>query len=247
MRRRYWLTALLLALSGVCVYCGLYAFSFTALLLMGCAAVVAVFGLLEHFTSKRVVRVLRWCLRGLLSFVLLAAIVTGAFIAAACGGAEEKDEAYVIVLGAGVNGTAPSRSLAQRIAAAENYLQRHPEAIAVLSGGKGGGERISEAQCMYNEMTAHGIAPERLRMEPRASTTEENLRFSMELIEAESGSLPKTAAIVSSEYHLFRACLLAKREGLQGCGIPAHTGTLPFFCNMFLREICGVWYTLVFY
>ena len=52
--------------------------------------------------------------------------------------------------------------------------------------------------------------------------------------------------MVSSAYHLRRASLLARREGLTMLGVPASSRNPFFFCNMFLREICGVWYTLVF-
>ena len=68
----------------------------------------------------------------------------------------------VIVLGAGVNGTTSSVALQTRIDAAERYLKAHPDIPAVLSGGQGPGEDISEARAMYNALTARGIDPERL-------------------------------------------------------------------------------------
>ena len=65
----------------------------------------------------------------------------------------------VIVLGAGVNGTQPSLSLRTRLDAALAYLERWPEVPVVLTGGQGYGERISEAQCMYDYLTARGVDP----------------------------------------------------------------------------------------
>ena len=61
----------------------------------------------------------------------------------------------VIVLGAGVNGTTPSVALQTRIDAAERYLKAHPDIPAVLSGGQGPGEDISEARAMYDLSLIH--------------------------------------------------------------------------------------------
>ena len=99
---------------------------------------------------------------------------------------------------------------------------------------------------MYDWLTENGIDPGRLRKEEQATTTEENIRNSLDLLEQETGTRPGTVAVVSSAYHLRRASLLARREGLTMLGVPASTRNPFFFCNMFLREICGVWYTLVF-
>ena len=71
----------------------------------------------------------------------------------------------VIVLGAGVNGTQPSLTLRTRLDAALDYLEDHPEVPAVLTGGQGYGENITEEQCMYNYLTARGIDGSRLLME----------------------------------------------------------------------------------
>ena len=98
---------------------------------------------------------------------------------------------------------------------------------------------------MYRWLTAAGIAPERLRKEEKSTSTEENLRFSLALIEAETGIRPDTVAVVSSEYHLCRAALLAKREGARALGVPAPTTNRVYFAQMLLREACGVWYTLL--
>ena len=248
MKRKYWLKALILGGLGAFLYFVFYAYTFTGLLLMACAAVVLVFGLVDRLRLVLPVSmtIVRHLLRTVVSLVVLAAVVTGVWIAVACDGAEDPQSDYVIVLGAGVNGTAPSESLRERLEAAKAYLEEYPQAIAVLSGGQGDRENITEAQCMYNWLTENGIDPGRLRKEEQATTTEENIRYSLDLLEQETGTRPDTAAVVSSAYHLRRASLLARREGLTMLGVPASTRNPFFFCNMFLREICGVWYTLVF-
>ena len=136
--------------------------------------------------------------------------------------------------------------LRERLEAAQDYLARYPEAIAVLSGAQGDGEAITEAQCMYDWLTARGVDPARLRMETKATTTEENLRCSLDLIEAETGTRPAQIAVISGEYHLLRAELLARRAGAEALGVPSYTHDRAFYCLMLAREVCGVWAALLF-
>lgn len=88
----------------------------------------------------------------------------------------------VIVLGAGVNGTEPSLSLRTRLDKAVDYLERWPDIPAVLTGGTGYGEEISEAACMYDYLTAHGVEPGRLILEDQATNTAENFALSKPLL-----------------------------------------------------------------
>ena len=118
--------------------------------------------------------------------------VTGGLVLSGAGGAEDPACAYVVVLGAGVNGTQPLPSLEERLEAALAYLQTYPEAQCVVSGGQGGGENITEALCMYTWLTDRGIPPERIWQEEQASSTQENLRFSLELIQEKTGSRPRS-------------------------------------------------------
>ena len=89
---------------------------------------------------------------------------------------------YIIVLGAHVNGTKLTLALLERVRRALLYLEENPGTKAVLSGGRGDGEQISEAEAMYRYLTEHGIAPERLIKEERSTNTKENLDFSLRLI-----------------------------------------------------------------
>lgn len=125
---------------------------------------------------------------------------------------------YVIVLGAQVRGKTPSRALLRRLEAAEEYLKENPETIAVLSGGQGDGEDITEAQCMYEYLTAHGIEGDRLLKEERSTSTQENLQFSAEVI----GTKEASVGILSNNFHVYRAKLLAQKQGyMQVHGISA--------------------------
>lgn len=223
-------------------------YSFSALILWGMSAVAACYQLLHILGKKREkpAKILCICLTACLCVGILTAAVTGSFIIRGAYGTPGQDCDYVIVLGAGVNGSVPSLSLQERIDAAYEYLVAHPQAICIVSGGKGNNENISEAECMFRELTAMGIAAEQLWMEDKATSTRENLRFSLELIEARTGNRPDTVGLISSEYHLFRAGLLAQDEGVTAIGIPAETSWISLRINYFFREIAGVWAYWVF-
>ena len=85
---------------------------------------------------------------------------------------------YLVVLGAQVNGTKLSNSLRLRVERAGEYLEENPETKAVLSGGKGTGEDITEAEAMYRYLEKKGISPERLSERGAfPQNTSENLKF----------------------------------------------------------------------
>jgi len=153
---------------------------------------------------------------------------------------------YLIVLGAGVNGTRPSLSLVNRLTAAKSYLEEFPDAVAIVTGGQGPGEEITEAEAMYRWLTESGIAPERILREEKATSTEENLRFSLEIIASRGGDPTGKIAIVSSEYHLHRAKELAASLGAEPVGVAGRTTYPVLRANYFIRETLAVWYGWVF-
>lgn len=216
---------------------------FTAYILFGCAGVLGCYLLLPRLAKKmpKLAKALAVGLSVCLGFGIIAAAITGIIVVRAAGGQEE-DCDYVVVLGAGVNGTVPSLSLRERLDAAYDYLDAHPEAVCVVSGGQGNGEDITEAQCMFNDLTARGIDEARVWMEDQATNTRENIRFSLDLIEEKTGTRPEQIGLVSSEYHLYRSGLLARAENVTSYGIPARTSWITLRINYYLREIVAVWY-----
>lgn len=220
-------------------------FQFSAALCLALALLLAVLYFLRKYATPVTV-FLRRLIYVFLALGILAASVTEGFIVSAAHPNSQPACDYILVLGAGVNGNKPSLSLQERIQAAYAYLTAHPNTIAVLSGGQGSGEKITEAACMYGDLTAMGIDGSRLLLEEKSSSTMENLTFSLELLQAQSGSRPTRLGIVSSEYHLFRAGLFAKALGVESVGIPAKTTWFSLRLNYYLREIAAVWKYLVF-
>ena len=214
-------------------------YSFTVLILLACAAVVAVFFILSLKITKLFKR-LKMTLIILLSIFAACMIVAEIPVIATMNKREKAVSPYCIVLGAGVNGNTPSRILSQRINATYEFLTEYPDTIAVLSGGKGSGENISEAQCMKENLVSMGIAPERLLLEDKSTSTKENIEFSKAVIQSVS---PETTSvtIITSDFHLYRGCMIAKKFGFEAEGYYAHTDLPVMKLSYMIRDGLAVW------
>lgn len=142
----------------------------------------------------------------------------------------------VIVLGCMVLDGEPSPMLAIRLQKAKEYLDAHPDAVCIVTGGKGSNEEISEAECMRRYLTGNGIDESRIYTEDKSVDTTENIRFSKEIIDAEG--LPKDVVIVSECYHIYRGVRQAKLNGLRAYGIyPDPAPVLITMPSYWVREI----------
>lgn len=143
----------------------------------------------------------------------------------------------VIVLGAKVNGTAPSGALDQRIDAAADYLLASPDSLCIASGGQGDDEGISEAACIRDGLVRRGIPESRILLEEESTSTETNFLNSMPLL----GPDVKTVGVVTNNFHIYRALLLAKAQDWpqQFYGIPASC-TPAGYLHYALREFCAL-------
>ena len=242
----FWCAEAALLLSALFLRFIIIGHEFLGLVFFFLAALLGAYGLLALLIPKyQPLRTVRLVLTICLCLGILIAGVTEALIIRASLGDPDGSCDYIVVLGCMVRDDGPSVSLQNRIDAAYAYLTEHPDVIAVVSGGQGKDEPMSEAQCMYDHLVAMGIDPNRVWIENQATSTWANLQYSLALIEERTGSRPTTIGLISSEYHLFRASLQAKSLGLTTVDIPAKT-TLPSQAlNHFLREIAGVWHYIL--
>lgn len=147
----------------------------------------------------------------------------------------------ILILGSKVidDPARPMPVLQERLDAAIPFIEKYDSAKVVVSGGQGQDESASEASVMKQYLVAHGVAASRITVEDTSMRTEENLANSKGEFE-----LRKTV-IVTSDYHLYRALMLAGRQNIDATGLPAKTQTGALFKGV-PREILSISYAWVF-
>ena len=91
---------------------------------------------------------------------------------------------------------------------------------------------------MARYLTARGIEPSRLYLEEQARNTEQNLRFSREIIE--ENHLEGSIAVISNGFHLYRAKHLAERMGMEVETVSAPVPYAWLIPSVYLREACSL-------
>lgn len=161
-----------------------------------------------HQASKRLWRVLvRTVLFATLS-VLIALLASAGFILSDFSGTATLPADCGIVFGAAVYGSRPSMAVQRRIDAAVALYRRHLITRIFMTGGKAGGDRLSEAAVMRARAIHGGVDPRDIVTEDRARSTWENLLFTRPLTESCG-----TVVAISDAFHLARIGLLARRQG----------------------------------
>ncbi len=142
----------------------------------------------------------------------------------------------LVVLGAQMKSSGPSKALAYRLDEAVRYLEENEAARVIVSGGQGGDEPVTEAQGMYDYLVGKGINPGRIVREDQSKNTFQNLTFSAEFLDKDR----ERVGVVSNNFHVFRAVRIARKAGYkQVYGIAARGE--PFLqCNNMMREFLGV-------
>ena len=148
---------------------------------------------------------------------------------------------YVIIHGCGLTDDGrPTKLLSNRIdKAIEVYEKCAEKPFIIPSGGQGADEVVSEAEAMRRYLVEHGIPDGRIILEDRSTTTEENVRFSKEIVDARGGG---KVALVSSNYHVYRCLRIAREEGLRCTGIGAKVA-LYFWPSALIREFVAIFVT----
>ena len=154
-----------------------------------------------------------------------------------------KDQDYLIVLGCGLrkDGT-PTPLLAGRIDRALAFYRAQIEETGrvpaiITSGGQGPNESISESASMKAYLMERGVPEEHILEEDRSASTYENMQFSGEMIRSQN---PNARVVFSTtNYHVFRSGLMARRMKLQAEGVGAKTRWY-FWPNAAVREFVGL-------
>ena len=179
-------------------------------------------------------------LSGYVSFLLLS-YVSYAFVYGRITALRGAD--FVVVLGSGlIGGDRVPPLLASRLERGRQVYQAlvargKNSPMLIVSGGKGADERVSEAEAMARYLIERGVPPDSVMREDQSRTTEENLTFSRGIMER---FRPRYRCIVvTSNYHVFRAAIIARRLGVNGQVTGARTAGY-FWPSATLREFIAV-------
>ena len=153
------------------------------------------------------------------------------------------DKDFLIVLGCGLkpDGT-PTPLLQGRLDRALRFAQRQEAETGkrltfVASGGQGPDEAVAESAAMKRYLMDRGVPAERIIEEDRSTNTLENMRFSKEKIWAlDPGA---RIAFSTTNYHVFRSGLFARRVKMRAVGMGAKTKWY-FWPNAAVREFAGL-------
>ena len=155
----------------------------------------------------------------------------------------DRDKDFMIIPGCAIrkDGT-PTPILQGRIDTALDFYRRQKEEsgkelIFITSGGQGADEVISESRSMKNYLLSKGIREEQIIEEDRSTSTYENMKFSREKI-MERDPAGKIA-FSTTNFHVFRAGLWARRVKMRAIGIGAPTKWY-FWPNAAVREFAGL-------
>lgn len=175
--------------------------------------------------------------------VLLFTVLFGCVVSGMVSKPENKAD-YIIVLGAQIRGEHITKSLRKRLEAAQEYYEDNQDVMIIVSGGQGEGENITEAAAMKRYLEENGVLPDDIIMEDRSTTTNENLRYSYDIIRGR-GDEHADILICSNNFHIFRAVKLAKRIGMENVeGLAAESDNI-LLANYMVRDSIAVFKELL--
>lgn len=252
LRRRLFISKVgtsLIAIGGTIAFIGLILALFVYGFTFGTASIVTVglflsfYGLTFATTANRKLGLLFVLMRVLCSMILILGVVSFSYIEALIFQSLKSNDhvniKYAVVLGAGIQGEQPSLTLSRRLDKSIEYLNANPNAQIVASGGFGSKATISEAEVMKRYFVAHGIDEVRVFKEERSTTSDENLKYSQELLSGINGNKPQEILVFTSDYHMFRAKYLAGKYFSKVYGIASETPT-GIMINYAVREYLAV-------
>lgn len=126
----------------------------------------------------------------------------------------------------------PSHALARRVRLAVDLWHQGVAPRIVLTGGPSVGAPISEARAAAELCAAWGVAPERLILEERSTTTLENAAFAAALFQGD-------VLVVSDTAHVFRCRRMFRRHFPHADAVGTAASGWPR-ARLALREVFAV-------
>ncbi|MFD6231118.1 YdcF family protein [Streptomyces sp. NPDC060232] len=155
------------------------------------------------------------------------------------------DVDHVVMLGSGlIGGDRVPPLLASRLRTGQQIYERQlarggRPPVLLVSGGKGSDEKVAEARAMADWLIAEGVPADHIVLEDRSTTTEENMRFSREIMEAHDPAY--RCVVVTNNFHAFRAAMLARKTGVNGQVLGSPTAKY-YWPSATIREFVAVFW-----
>jgi uncharacterized SAM-binding protein YcdF (DUF218 family) len=178
---------------------------------------------------------------GMIWFGLIVFLIVETLIISESMKSPKAQADYVIVLGAQVRGTVPSKTLNMRILTAASYLKENPESLVICSGGQGEGEQITEATAIKVGLLTQGISEDRILLEESSTNTVQNLVNSKKLITKPDALV----VIVTSDFHILRAKKLAEHLGYENLSMCPADEFMVTTMSYYVREFLALFKDLL--
>lgn len=155
----------------------------------------------------------RWRRLAVVAFLIVAVTATGLALSITryAGQISSASADAAVVLGAAVADRTPTPVFEERLRHAAGLYREGRVRLVLVSGGRGGGDALSEGEAGRDWLIAHGVPAADIAVETRSRTTIQNLRFSLPILEAKG---VRTVLLVSDPLHMRRSTIIARRLGL---------------------------------
>ena len=164
---------------------------------------------IQMITSKGILKYFKIIFIALVCTELLLVVFIAAY-----GQTDTADfaEDAVIVLGAGIRGDKVTYPLKTRLDKAIEYHRKNPDSIIVVTGGKGLQETVTEAYAMEKYLVTNGVNKDQIIKEEKATSTNENMRFTRDILDRYFGDKYKVV-VITNNFHIYRSVSIANYEG----------------------------------
>lgn len=208
-----------------------------------------IIGLCAAF-AKQLLKLLKWLwsrIPGRISLCFLGAVIAGFLGFCGYNGAMMARYSNVpleqvnciMILGCQVKWEQPGGEMIKRLNTALPLIEKYDGVPVIVTGGQGRGENISEAECMKQWLVSNGVPESRIYMENRSESTAQNFAYSAPILE--QLGISDGIAVVTNDFHQYRAELYARRQGLSTGHYSSETSALVF-PNYLIRELAALFF-----
>lgn len=210
---------------------------FTSAIFIFVAAAIVFFALGKYYLKMphRIQSLTQLALTALFIFLFTIAL----FIIKGVFSKGDYKENAAIVLGASLKNGQPAPLLKYRLDEAVRYNKNNPSALIITAGGQNKGEDKPESSEMKNYLLSKGIDKDLIIEEDKSQNTFENLQNSKEILDLYFQGEPYKIAVITNNFHIYRALSMASALGFDAAGYPAYTDIWTLPAN-FVRETLSI-------